>query len=354
MNTEVKTVSKKPYQLAVVIGRFEPFHAGHGLLLNKALLVADKVVVLVGSANLPRTVKNPFSYEERRYMVKSFGEMNGFPEGSLYVVPIQDNLYSDTAWEKQVQGAVGVFGAKRVCIVGHKKDSSSYYLDRFPQWDFVNTDEFKLPGLDATNIRNLLFSMVGSITLLKSVVPPTTYAMLEQFVQTEDYQRLVREFAALQAYKASWAVAPYAPTFVTTDAVVTKAGHVLMVQRKDAPGEGLWALPGGFLKVDKEILDSALEELYEETHIDVPPALLKGSITKTEVFSHPNRSARGRTITHAYLFNLDGRDNKPGLPKVRADDDAADARWIPVNDLMKMSSQIFEDHLSIITRLLGL
>ena len=59
---------------------------------------------------------------------------------------------------------------------------------------------------------------------------------------------LVEEQAYIKRYKDIWADAPYAPTFVTTDAVVIQSGHVLLVKRRTAPGKGLWALPGGFLK----------------------------------------------------------------------------------------------------------
>jgi cytidyltransferase-related domain len=352
---------EKPYHLAVIIGRFEPFHAGHGLLLNKAVMVADRVLILIGSSYLPRTIKNPFTYQERAFMVREYCEQHKIDLDRVVTVPLRDNLYSDAAWEKQVQdivsehqGAVFNFGPIRTCIVGHKKDESSYYLDRFPQWDFVDVEEFRLPGLDATNVRNLLFTNKDSIALLQGVVPDSTFELLTDFVKTEAYERLVREYTADKAYKALWATAPFPPVFVTTDAVVSKAGHVLMVRRKEAPGEGLWALPGGFLDINQDLLDSCVRELYEETNLDLPPAVLRGSLVKSEVFGHPKRSTRGRTITHAYFFSLDGRDSKPGLPKVRGGDDAAEAKWIPIGELVSMSESIFEDHLSIVTRLLGL
>jgi bifunctional NMN adenylyltransferase/nudix hydrolase len=71
------------------------------------------------------------------------------------------------------------------------------------------------------------------------------------------------------------------------------------------------------------------------------------------VFDHPGRSLRGRTITHAFLFDLDRADKKPGLPRVKGADDAVEAKWIPIAELLKMSDQIFEDHLSIIRTVLG-
>jgi bifunctional NMN adenylyltransferase/nudix hydrolase len=352
----------KPYDLAVIVGRFEPLHAGHGILLNKAVMVADKVLVLIGSSFLPRTIKNPFTYKERAFMIREYCAQHKVLLDRVATAPLRDYLYSDAAWEKQVQDLVAQHLSEEfkgesvrpltVAIVGHKKDESSYYLDRFPQWSFIDVEEFHLPGLDATNVRNLLFSNKGNLELLHGVLPDSTFNLLQKFVDSPDYERLVREYTALKAYKASWSAAPYPPVFVTVDAVVSKSGHILMVKRKTAPGEGLWALPGGFINIGEKLFDSCLREVYEETHIDLPPAVLKGALTKIEVFDHPQRSLRGRTVTHAHLFQLDGRDSKPGLPKVRGDDDAAEAKWIPLSELIQMSEIVFEDHLDVVRKLL--
>src|SRR6185369_8381910 len=52
-------ISAAGADLAVVIGRFQPFHRGHAALLGHALEVAPSVLVVIGSAGAPRLVKNP-------------------------------------------------------------------------------------------------------------------------------------------------------------------------------------------------------------------------------------------------------------------------------------------------------
>ncbi len=52
----------------------------------------------------------------------------------------------------------------------------------------------------------------------------------------------------LSGYHAAWASAPYPPVFVTVDGLLLCHGHVLLIQRGHAPGQGLWALPGGFVE----------------------------------------------------------------------------------------------------------
>ena len=232
------------------------------------------------------------------------------------------------------------------CLIGHYKDESSYYLKMFPQWEFVDHDMNEV--LSATDLRELYFEG-KSLKFLQSLVPPYVYTYLELFRQKPEFELLVREYEHIKQYKKAWEAAPYAPTFVTVDAVVVQAGHILLVERGAAPGEGLWALPGGFVNQTETLRDGVLRELREETKLKVPEPVLRGNIKAMHVFDHPTRSLRGRTITNAYLIEL-----PPGpLPKVKGNDDARKARWFPINDVHNMTDQLFEDHYDIITYFLG-
>jgi bifunctional NMN adenylyltransferase/nudix hydrolase len=138
---------------------------------------------------------------------------------------------------------------------------------------------------------------------------------------------------------------------VTVDAVVTQSGHVLVVERGAMPGEGLLAMPGGFVNQYESLKDAVIRELYEETKIDVPIPVLIGSIASQRIFDYPYRSLRGRTITEAYHFKLSDREY---LPKIKGSDDARNARWISFNDFYFSRSMFFEDHFQIIESMLGL
>jgi bifunctional NMN adenylyltransferase/nudix hydrolase len=150
-------------------------------------------------------------------------------------------------------------------------------------------------------------------------------------------------------YRKQYESLPYPPIFVTTDAVVICAGHVLMVKRRAEPGKGLWALPGGFLNAltDKSVQAGMIRELREETGIKVPAKVLTGSIVQSKVFDAIDRSARGRTITHAFKIVLEDTI----LPKVKGSDDAEKARWISFADIR--SHLCFEDHYDIISYFIG-
>jgi bifunctional NMN adenylyltransferase/nudix hydrolase len=168
-------------------------------------------------------------------------------------------------------------------------------------------------------------------------------------LKSPDMRGVIAEAEFVKRYKDQWKFAPYKPTFNTVDAVVQCCGHVLMVMRGEQPGAGNFALPGGFIGQNEPLLDACIRELFEETQISVPRPVVLGSLHRREarVFDDPHRSSRGRTITHAYRFDLADKE----LPRVRGGDDAAAAMWIPINAVKP--EKTFEDHAFIIRAMLG-
>jgi bifunctional NMN adenylyltransferase/nudix hydrolase len=144
-----------------------------------------------------------------------------------------------------------------------------------------------------------------------------------------------------------WDVAPYPVTFTTVDTLVIKSGCVLLIKRGTQLGKNQYAMPGGYLNANEGIEDGALRELKEETHIVVPPAVLKGSIKDVKVFDHPKRSLRGRIITHVHLIDL----GYGPLPEVKGGDDASGAFWLPIADVFQSEEKFFEDHYDIIVNM---
>ena len=125
---------------------------------------------------------------------------------------------------------------------------------------------------------------------------------------------------------------------------VASAGCVLLIRRGGHPGKGLWALPGGFVEQGERLLAGAMRELHEETSIAMLDSSLAAALVAVQVFDHPDRSQRGRTITHVHHFDL----RSDFLPEVQAADDAALARWVPFAELAAMELAFFEDHFNIL------
>ena len=113
---------------------------------------------------------------------------------------------------------------------------------------------------------------------------------------------------------------------VTVDAVVFRisAGRIslLLIQRKNEPYKGQWAIPGGFVDMDEELEDAAARELAEETGLtDVP-------LEQMHTFGTIGRDPRGRMITITFL-GVVGEQHA----EIKAGDDAAEAKWFDIENL---------------------
>lgn len=115
----------------------------------------------------------------------------------------------------------------------------------------------------------------------------------------------------------------------------TPEPSVLLIRRRNPPHG--WAIPGGFVEPDEDLIDAARRELFEETGLE--PSELRQLAT----FGHPNRDPRGRTISVVYGARL----QRAALPA--AGDDAADARWFP---LTALPTTLAFDHAHILGQVL--
>lgn len=343
----------KHYDFLVFIGRFQPFHKGHQFVVERALEASERLIILMGSAHQPRSLRNPWTIKEREQMIRS--SLTAAQNERIDIAPLMDVMYNDEIWIRNVQTTVNgivtqrhskLHEAPRIGLVGHSKDHSSYYLSLFPQWKSLSVDN--LDGISATTLREGYLANEHHLNDC-SLLTQGSAAFLEYFQTTSDYHQLVEEYQFIRQYKSQWASAPYAPTFMTVDGVVVQSGHILLVKRRALPGKGLWALPGGFLSPDETLLESCIRELREETRIKVPAAVLKGNVKDQRTFDAPYRSSRGRTLTTAFLIQL---PQMTELPKVKGGDDAAKATWVPLADINP--EELFEDHYYIIQSLLGM
>jgi bifunctional NMN adenylyltransferase/nudix hydrolase len=336
------------FDTLVYIGRFQPFHNAHLATIVRALSMAAQVIVVIGSANQPRDEDNPFTQQEREDVIqKALIEYSGSTAlvDRVKFVAVENNIYSNSSWALDVVSQVEpLLNGTQVGIIGHNKDESSFYLTMFPQWE--NVDQPMMEILDATTIRQLFFSPKRNNKFFHGVVPQATIDFLDRFATRPEYQDIVDSAAYITKYKKQFEHLPYPISFNTGDCIVFKAGHVLMIRRKAMPGRGLLAFPGGFLNAntDQSLRDCAVRELYEETKIKLPEALIRGSIIEEKVFDALKRSRRGRVITTAQIIVLP--DDGKGFPKVKGNDDAVDAIWIHISKITR--SMCFEDHYDLL------
>ena len=115
---------------------------------------------------------------------------------------------------------------------------------------------------------------------------------------------------------------------VTTDCAIFgfdgERLQVLLIERGIEPYKGRWAFPGGFLKMDETAEEGARRELKEETGLD------SAYMEQFHTFSTPERDPRERVITIAYYALVK-------IQEVKGGDDAASARWFPLDEIPSLA-----------------
>lgn len=114
----------------------------------------------------------------------------------------------------------------------------------------------------------------------------------------------------------------YPRPMVTVDVAVLSGDAVVLIQRKYAPFEGQWALPGGFVDMDEGLEAAAARELQEETGLEGL------ALRQFRTYGEPGRDPRGRSISVVYVAHAG-----ENMPEPRGGDDAAEARWFPLDGL---------------------
>lgn len=311
--------------IGVFIGRFQPIHDGHIAALKQAASRCHRLLILVGSADACRSIKNPWTFQERKDAIRvKLRDLK-----NITILPLNDYPYSDAQWISDVRETVASQACADITLFGHFKEGNDY-LRWFPDWKFQDLQA--TVHLNATTVRNRMFTERD---------PKLPKAVQEDF----DFYRKEAEMFASYPF-------PETLNFNCADSIVECQGYVLLVKRGKTPGRDNWALPGGFRnRADPTMFDAAIRELYEETGIKVPEKVIRGSVVSTKLYDSSTRSFGIPKNTLAVYIRINpDQDGKP--PKVKAADDAADCKWFPLNVVLN-SMALYDDHKHIISQATG-
>jgi len=115
---------------------------------------------------------------------------------------------------------------------------------------------------------------------------------------------------------------------VATDCVVFgfdgRELKVLLVERGIEPFKGMWAFPGGFMRMDETAEECAIRELREETGLELT------YIKQLGTFTGVHRDPRERVVSIAF-YSLARHS------EVRGGDDAAKARWWAIDEVPQLA-----------------
>ncbi len=121
-------------------------------------------------------------------------------------------------------------------------------------------------------------------------------------------------------------------------AVITDgAGRLLLTKRAAEPGIGNWCLPGGFIEMGEDPLDTVVRETEEETGLKVKPGEIIGAHSKINGY-------HGDVIIIGFNAEVTGGE-------LQAGDDAEEVEYFNLNELPPIA---FKSHRKFIEKKFGI
>ena len=180
--------TNKAYNLAVVVGRMQPYHLGHKYLIEKSLSLADNVLLFIGHSG----------WTDHRHFVdintvKDLIQEDFKNIDNLYIRNIFDK-HSDSSWALDLALQVDMatkcnkLDKENICFVGSKKDVN-WYCNLLPSWDLIMLPQYK--NINATDIRKKYFC---SNKPFADEIPEVTNKFLLDFANTMEYTSISTQY----------------------------------------------------------------------------------------------------------------------------------------------------------------
>ena len=159
---------EKTKKIGVFLARFQPLHNAHLYVIEKALQECDKLIIMLGSSNKKDMLRNPFSFELRKEMLKaSLKNKEDLNRIEIYELPdwSQESIKEDDAvWGHYLYyNVVSRAGQKRFSL--YYSDSPDIVKPWFDDEikDYITLRLLErdkiMDGLSSTKIRNALLNL---------------------------------------------------------------------------------------------------------------------------------------------------------------------------------------------------
>lgn len=142
-------MNKKPFELGIMVGRFQTFHTGHEFMIEKASAVCGRLGILIGSSQESGTLKNPYTYEARESMLKKvFGD-------KIEIYPLPDiGVGNNCEWGKYVlENVKKYFGKAPDLLVSGKEERRVSWFDSVEGVSIAELYVPKTIDISATRMR---------------------------------------------------------------------------------------------------------------------------------------------------------------------------------------------------------
>lgn len=182
----------KPYDVGLVVGRFQHFHIGHRSLVENAFKLCDRVLILVGSAQESGTLRNPYLTSTRIDVIR---EIYGHDNSILQVKELNDLTNENDItpdWGKYVLKNVKMHIRKEPSLMVYGNDE--FRSRWFAPEDIENTAELVIPRS----------RIPISATLLREALVKDDFEYWSKFVDDKThkmYDRLRAELLSTEPYR---------------------------------------------------------------------------------------------------------------------------------------------------------
>jgi len=112
------------YDTVLIVGRFQPLHYGHMLLMKLAARISSKIIIGIGSAN-KLDKDNPFPVGEREKWLRQQLNRNGLNEDKVKIVRL-DDCGNDERWGRETLSLTGRVDA----VIGNNEHVNGIFRQR--------------------------------------------------------------------------------------------------------------------------------------------------------------------------------------------------------------------------------
>lgn len=151
----------KPYDVGLIVGRFQTLHKGHEKLIETGLMLCDRLLILIGSSQECGTERNPLNINTRTKMLRMIYGDN--PNIMIYGLP-------DLTNENDIRPEWGRY----------LLDNADRYIYKNPEIMIYGNDESRSAWFAKEDLKNTTELIINRSEL------PISATMLRQYMVDDD------------------------------------------------------------------------------------------------------------------------------------------------------------------------
>lgn len=150
---------------SLFIGRFQPFHKGHQLIIKKIKNNFEKINIGIGSSQYHHTITNPFTSDERKLMIKKSLEEIDVKNYKIYLIP---DVHNFSIWVEYVTSIVSDFDV----VITNNLFTKNLFIEK--SYKIQGTTLYKIEKYSGKEIR----SRIINDRPWKNLVPKSVYNII--------------------------------------------------------------------------------------------------------------------------------------------------------------------------------